>query len=288
VGWISGALAGLAAGGAYALLGVCAVVTFRMVAVLNFTGAAIGAFGTYVMVILYEHGVALALAAVTGLVAGGLAAAAIGAVLLIWFAEAPAATKAGGSVAMLVGGIAVGLHAFGAQHPHRFPSNVDVSAFSAAGVGITWSALITLGLALGLTTAAWLFLRRTRAGLQLLALSERPTSAELLAIPVRRLGLAVWTATGVVTTLAIMVIAPERATDFMSLSMLIVPAFAAALIGLFRSFWLTVAGGVALGMLEGMASHLVQVQQYRGVLPFLVILLVLLWTQRRERWGEAR
>ena len=41
------AVAGLTAGGAYALLGVCAVFTYRLVAVVNFTGAAIGAAGTF-------------------------------------------------------------------------------------------------------------------------------------------------------------------------------------------------------------------------------------------------
>ncbi|MBN9272217.1 MAG: branched-chain amino acid ABC transporter permease, partial [Mesorhizobium sp.] len=44
---LTSAVAGLTAGGTYALLGVCAVFTYRLVAVVNFAGAAIGTAGTF-------------------------------------------------------------------------------------------------------------------------------------------------------------------------------------------------------------------------------------------------
>jgi branched-chain amino acid transport system permease protein len=84
-----------------------------------------------------------------------------------------------------------------------------------------------------------------------------------------------------------MLVAPQFASDFPTLSLLITAAFAAALVGAFRSFWWTLVGGLGLGVLQGAMSSLSGVKEYRGVVPLLVILAVLLWTQRREQWEAA-
>ena len=280
-------LAGLAAGGAYALLAVCLVFTYRLVAVVNFTGAAIGGTGTFAMVMLNEWGYGLPLSVLFGLVAGMVTAVVLGTVMMRWFAGAPPQTKAAVTVALLVGMIALGLRLTGGQHPRPFPDLVSGAAFSVAGVIITKAALVTIGLALAFTIGATLFLNNTRTGLQLRALSERPMTAELTGIPAKRLSIGIWAVAGLATTLAMMIIAPQRAPNFMTFSMLVVPAFAAALIGSFRSFWLTFFGGIALGLLEGFAAGLQELAQFRSAVPFVIILGVLLWSQRKARWDEA-
>lgn len=285
---LTAAVAGLTGGGAYALLGVCAVFTYRLVAVVNFTGAAIGATGTFTLVALTEAGVPLWPAVVAGLAAGTLAGIVIGFVTSTWFAEASASSKAAVTVALFVGIVAIGLRVTGGQHPHHFPVLVPGAAFRLARVEVTNASLMTIGLAVVFTLVADFFLTRTRVGLQLRALSERPVAAELVGVPVRALSLLVWGVTGAFTTLALMIIAPQRSPDFMSLSLLVVPALAAALIGFFRSFWLTLTGGVMIGVVEGMTSILSGASRYRGAIPFLVILAVLLWAQRGARWDEAR
>ena len=281
-------VAGLSAGGAYAILGVCAIFTYRLVAVVNFTGAAIGATGTFVMVGLYELGAPLFLAAILGIVAGALAGMAIGLVMTTWFANANASTKAAVTAALLVGIIAVGLRLTGGQHPHYFPELIPGSAFRLAGVEVTWASVMTLILAVVFTILTEQFLARTRTGLQLRALSQRPMAAELIGIRVRLLALGVWAVTGGVTTLALMIIAPLRSPDFASLSLLVVPALAAALIGAFVSFRAALIGGVMIGVLEGAVSAIGFISQYRSTVPFIVILAVLLWSQRGARWDEAR
>jgi branched-chain amino acid transport system permease protein len=282
------AVAGLSAGGAYAILGVCAIFTYRLVAVVNFTGAAIGAAGTFAMVGLYEFGMPLLLAAMLGIAAGALAGIAIGLVMTTWFANSNASTKAAVTAALLVGIIAVGLRLTGGQHPHYFPELIPGSAFRLAGVEVTWAAITTLVLAVVFTVLTEQFLARTRTGLELRALSQRPMAAELIGIRVRLLALGVWAVTGSVTTLALMIIAPLRSPDFASLSLLVVPALAAALIGAFTSFRAALAGGVMIGVLEGGVSAIDFISQYRSTVPFIVILAVLLWSQRGARWDEAR
>jgi branched-chain amino acid transport system permease protein len=146
----------------------------------------------------------------------------------------------------------------------------------------------TLILAVVFTVLTEQFLARTRTGLELRALSQRPMAAELIGIRVRLLALGVWAVTGAVTAFALMIIAPLRSPDFASLSLLVVPALAAALIGAFVSFRAALIGGVMIGVLEGAVSALDFVSQYRSTVPFIVILAVLLWSQRGARWDEAR
>ena len=281
-------IAGLAAGGAYALIGVCLVFTYRLLSVVNFTGAAIGATGTFAMVMLREAEFSLPLCIFAGLVFGTLTAVILGAVMIKWFSGAAAQTKAAVTVALLVGMIALGLRITGGQHPRPFPDLIPGASFTLADVVITRAAVVTISLALVFTIAATAFLNKTRTGLKLRALSERPMTAELIGIPARSLSIGVWAVAGLATTLALMIIAPQRAPNFMTFSMLVVPAFAAALIGNFRSFWMTLIGGISLGLLEGMAAGLSALAQFRSAVPFLIIVAVLLWSQRNARWDEAR
>lgn len=281
------ALAGLSAGGAYALLAVCAVLVYRLVSVVNFAAAGIGASGAFVTSVLYEHGTALVLAVLTGLAVGTAVGALFGALMSIWFAEASPATRTSVSIAFLVGLIALGLRVFG-SHPRPFPRLLSGSVATVSGVVITRTAVATVLLAAALAVAITFYLRGTGTGLRLRALSERPVTAELVGVRVRRLSIGLWTVAGAIATLAIIVVAPEQGHDFQTLSLLVIPSFAAALVGAFENLAAAVAGGVLLGMLQGLASEVDSIQEYRGVVPFVVILAILLWSQRTARWDDAR
>jgi len=286
--YFTAAVAGLTAGSAYALLGICAVFTYRLVAVVNFVGAAIGAAGAFTFAILAEQGLPLWLGALAGVVVGAFVGVLVGEIITRWFAQSPPSTKAAVAVALLVGLAAIGLRITGGQHPHDFPALINGSAFRLAGVEVTSVSVATFALALLFTLAADLFLNRSYTGLQLRALSERPVAAELIGVPVHRLSLWVWGIGGAATAFALILIAPQRAPNFLALSLLVVPALAAALIGFFRNFWATLAGGLAMGIIEGLASVVPGLGAYRSAIPFLVILAVLLWSQREARWDDAR
>ena len=43
-----------------------------------------------------------------------------------------------------------------------------------------------------------------------------------------------------------------------------------------------------MGIVEGLASVIPGLGEYRTAVPFLVILAVLLWSQRGARWDDAR
>ncbi|WP_258567127.1 hypothetical protein [Microbacterium sp. Se5.02b] len=91
-----------------------------------------------------------------------------------------------------------------------------------------------------------------------------------------------------ISAIAIIIVAPSQSNDATSLSMLIVPAAAAALLGGFRRLDLAVVGGIVLGVLGGLVAQIDEVALVRNFLPFLFIVVLLLWTQRKEVWDAAR
>ncbi|UJW31284.1 branched-chain amino acid ABC transporter permease [Saccharothrix sp. AJ9571] len=285
---LQGALAGLAAGGLYAVLAVCLTLMSRLVRVVNFAQSATGMSGCYVAVFLsVQFGLPTWLATVAGILVGGLLSALLGWIVSTWLAEADTGTRSAVTVAVLLLLISLSFILFG-NKPQPFHPILDGPAFTAGGVVISQVTVVTVVLAVLVALASRLVLTRTSAGVELRALSERPTTAELLGIPAKRLSVAVWAATGVVSTLVISIVAPSQSNDATSLAMLVVPAAAAALLGGFRRLDLAVAGGLVLGLVQGAAAQVDGLSVVRYFLPFGVIVALLLWSQRKEVWDAAR
>lgn len=244
---LEGALAGLAAGGLYAVLGVCLTLMARLVRVVNFAQAATGMFGGFCAVwLVTKAGMPVWIGSVLGVLIGGLLAAAIGWIAATWLSEASTTTRSAMTVGPLLLLISLSFILFG-NKPQPFAPIIAGPAFSIGGVVISQVTVWTVGMAIVVALGVHVLLTRTRIGTQLRALSERPTTAELLGIRSRPLSIAVWFVTGVISAIAIVIVAPSQSNDATSLSMLIIPAAAAALLGGFKRLGLTVVGGLVLG-----------------------------------------
>jgi branched-chain amino acid transport system permease protein len=284
---IQAAVAGLIAGGTYALLGVCLVLLYRMVGVLNFAQAAIGVFGTFVLFVAYGRGIPTVFGVLLGLGASALLGAFLGWVMSRWFAEARVETRSSVTIAMLIGLLALGLRLFG-DKPLPTPTLFGGLNFGLLGVRVSLGTVVMLLLTVLIALGVSHFLNRTQVGLYLRALSERPTSAELLGVPAGQLTVWVWAITGAIAAAALMLIAPTRTPNFLSLSMLVLPSLAAALVGGFKAFPLTIGAGLVMGLIEGLAASQSGISAYRQVLPFVVTLVALLWFERKEVWDASR
>lgn len=285
---IQGTLSGLAAGGLYAVLAVCLTLMARLVRVVNFSQAATGMFGGFCAVWVVTHaGLPIWLGSLIGVMIGGVLSAAIGWIAATWLSEASTTTRSAMTVGPLLLLISLSFILFG-NKPQPFTPIIAGPAFSIGGVVISQVTVATVVLAVIVAIGVSLVLTRTQIGTQLRALSERPTTAELLGIRSRPLSIAVWFVTGLISALVIIIIAPSQSNDATSLSMLIVPAAAAALLGGFRRLDLAVVGGLLLGMLGGLVAQIDEIAVVRNFLPFLFIVILLLWSQRKEVWDAAR
>ncbi|GAA3039361.1 branched-chain amino acid ABC transporter permease [Actinokineospora globicatena] len=285
---LQGALAGLAAGGLYAVLAVCLTLMSRLVRVVNFAQSATGMFGCYVAVHLsIQVGLPTWAGTVVGILIGGALSALLGWIISTWLAEADIGTRSAVTVAVLLLLISLSFILFG-NKPQPFHPILDGPAFSVNGVVVSQVTVVTVLLSVVIAVGCRALLSKTSFGLELRALSERPTTAELMGIPAKPLAVAVWAVTGLLSTLVISIVAPSQSNDATSLSMLVVPAAAAALLGGFRRLDLAVVGGLVLGMAQGAVAQVDSLSVVRYFLPFLVIVGLLLWSQRKEVWDVAR
>ncbi len=284
---LQASVAGLLAGGAYAMVGVCVVLLYRMTGVLNVAQAAIGAFGTMVMLELFGRGSGFGVALLAGVLAAATLAALLGWTIARFYADSSAQVRTVVTVAVLVGLLAVGFRLFG-NDPRTVPSLVPGVGFRLAGVVVPANALIVLVLAVAIAAGASLLLNRSRLGVRLRAISGRPVTAEMLGVPVTALVVGVWAVVGAVTAVAVTAVAPTRPSNYLSLSLLVMPAMAAALLGGLRNLGGAALGGVLIGVIEGAGTSVSEVSGYRQVLPFLVVVAALLWLQRREVWDATR
>ena len=284
---LDGVVAGLVSGSAYAIVAVCVVVLYRLVGVLNFSQAALGAFGAYACYSLVEAGLPLWLAVLTGLAFSAGLAGLAGWALSRWFGSPTVLVKSVISAVLFLVVLSVGYRLFG-DSPRAMPSFVTETTLDVAGVRVSVATLIATIAALVIAAGLSLLLRHTQVGLQLRAMSERPVTAQLLGINTGRLAVIVWASTGVLSALAMLLIAPTRNPTFESMSFLIVPAVAAALVGSFSHVWIATVAALLIGVVEGAASRIDVLSDYRGVLPAVIILFALIWLRRREVWDAVR
>ena len=284
---LDGVVAGLVSGSAYAIVAVCVVVLYRLVGVLNFSQAALGAFGAYGCYSLVEAGLPLWLAILAGLAFSAGLAGLAGWALARWFGNPTVLVKSVISAVLFLLILSVGYRLFG-DSPRAMPSFVPELSIDVAGVRVSLATIIATLAALAIAAALTILLRHTRVGLQLRAMSERPITAQLLGMNTQGLTVIVWASTGVLSTLAMLLIAPTRNPTFDSMSFLIVPAVAAALVGAFSHVWIATLAALLIGVVEGAASRIDGLSDYRGVLPAVIILFALIWLRRREVWDAVR
>jgi len=283
---LDGIVSGLVSGSAYAILAVCVVVIYRLVGVLNFAQGAIGAMGAYLCYSAVGAALPLAIAVLIGVAAAGLIAGFAGWVLARWFGDPTVTVRSVVSVVLLIVLLTLGFRLFG-DSPRLMPSLLPDLSFSVGGVRVSLTTVVAIVATVVIAAGLSVILHRTRVGIRLQALSERPTTVQLLGVNSRLLAVGVWVATGMISTLAVLLVAPTRNPTFLSMSMTVVPALAAGLLGSFTNVWIAAAAGLIIGGVEGAGARLPIVAEYRGAIPFIIIIIALIWLRRREVW-DAR
>jgi len=280
---------GLVIGSAYASLGLCITLLSRMGGVVNFAQTAIGLFGSYVFLVLCENQMPASLAAVSGILISGAVGAFSGYIMYRWFDDADVTTRSSVAIAMMIGYLSIGTRIFG-DSPRQAPSLFDNTGFSLGSVNIGGGLIVSLIASVLLASALHYFINKTHTGIRLQAFAAKPTTAELIGIPSDRLTMLIWSLAGAMSALAMLIImtSSARNANYASLSLLIIPALCAALIGSFNGFYLTLAGGLLLGIIESATLSSSLLAPYAQAIYLPVIVIILLWTKRKEKWDGQR
>ena len=275
---------GLSLGGIFSLAALGIVLIYRTTGVLNFAHGAMGMFSTFVAWQVFygwSHPFWPGwLSTFVAVVAALIFAAGMGLFLEFavfrWVRTREPVVKA-----VITIGILLALQSAASLIWHNNQYHLPIYilpqqwVLSVADVPIGANSLVIIAAALGLAFGLGAFLRFTAFGRAMRAVSDSPTSASLWGVPVGRVGAVSWMLGSLVAALAGILITPFINFDTTSLTLLIIDALAAALIGGLVSLPLTVLGGFILGLLETYPSIWIQSIGFPRLVALIVILAVL-------------
>jgi ABC-type branched-subunit amino acid transport system ATPase component/ABC-type branched-subunit amino acid transport system permease subunit len=277
MGVLQFALLGLGAGAAYALLGQGIVLIYRGSGLLNFAQGGIAMVSAQIFYGLREgHHVSAAVAMVSALgVAGGIGAV-MQLVVLRRLKNASSLARTMSTLALLGVTLGVGTVAWNAsgQSTGRVVTGIlPTGTFNFGdGLVIGQDRIVLLGLALVLTIGCWQIYQRTRYGLATSAIAENQQAAVALGWSSDFIATMNWVVGSVLAGIAGIVLAPIAGLSVTALALTVIPGLAAALVGQFSSFWLVLAGGLGLGVLQAEMERYVHAAGWADAVPFLVVI----------------
>lgn len=276
-------MSGLAVGAVYAMAAVGLVLLYRTTGVLNLGQGAIGAVAAMLAWQLSTPGP-------VGLGAA-LPALAAATALSLLYGQAVAPRLAGQDAALqAVGTLGLALVLLGAagwawpQSPRRLLLPTDALALPVLGLRLTGTRLLALAVALLAAAGVALLLGASRIGLAMRAMADHRAHALLLGLPVRRAERLAWALSGLLCGLAGLLLGSLVRLDATVLTFLVIPALAAALVGRLQSLRLTLAAGLAIGVVEALLALWPPVVPFRAATPFVLALLAVGWRLLPPGW----
>lgn len=267
-------ISGLGLGAVYALSGVGLVVLYRSCGVLNFAFGALGAIGAYTAWSVLQAGGPQALAWGAALAVAMVLSLAYGRLLAPLLAQRDPMVRSIATLgfALIVMGFT---EWFWGEQPRRLILPTDADGLEWGDVRLTYTRVLGLVLALAMMGAIGLLLAKTRIGLRMRALANDRDLSALLGLRVLQVDTIAWVLSGAFAGVCGLLLANLVRLQATLLTFLVIPAFAAAMLARLTSLPMTVAAGVAIGVLEALAITLPGFAPYRTAVPFLVALAAL-------------
>ena len=282
-GLISGSLIGLGA------IGV--TLTYSILRFSNFAHGDLMAWGAYAAL-----GLLAAITAVIGPVApigalsfgwplilsAGLAMAAIGGMALVldWLLFARLRAKGQAIIVVMASfGASMALRSLlefsVTSKPAYFSRAIQMAMPMGLGIKVTPDQIVLLLVTLALVAALHLYMQRSQTGREMRAYAQNPTLAQVVGIDVARIVRATWLIGGGLACAAgVMVGILVQIRPLMGLGMLL-PMFAAAILGGIGSIPGAVLAGLIIGLSESAAVQLVGAE-WRAAVAFVILMGVLL------------
>jgi len=297
------ALIGLGSGACYALLAQGAVLIYRGSGIVNFAQGAFAMLAAYVTFVElsgdgqvnrflflpashpFGHSWPTIPAILAGVVVAALVSFAFQRLVLHRLRKAAPIVRLVSTLAALAIVQSFVVIRYG-ETTYRIKNFLPDARYVWGGIDVQEERLIVIGIAVVVTGILWAFTKYTRVGLAITASAQNERAAATLGWSPERLSMLTWTIGGAVAGLGGILVAPFTGlTPEIFTLVVTVAALAAALLGRFESFPLTLLGGLLLGVGEAemtnyqtQVKNLLHVQSLTGAsqaVPFLVILLVL-------------
>jgi branched-chain amino acid transport system permease protein len=272
---INNIITGLLSGSAYALLAVGFVMIYKGSRIFNLAHGEIGAFGLYIAWDLQHRGIPVLIASLVGIVAATLLGLVMERTLVRRLIDR---TPLAALAATLGAGLTLAyleiLH-YGANIK-TFPPPFGTFSIHLGKLTITSSRLASLIIAAAVAIGLAIFLKKTKFGLEVSASVSDKTLARLSGIRVDRTRAFVWALGGALSGIAAILIASVETFHPLSITLVLVRALTAALLGGLTSISGAFAGGMIIGILESLVTAHTTVAGASDTAIFIVLLVALL------------
>lgn len=258
---------GIVTGSIYATAASGLVVSYTTTGIFNVAHGAVG----MVMAFLYwelrfhHHWPAPVALFVVVLVVAPLAGALIERFLMRRLHGVPVATSLVVTIGLTLFLIGLAVNIWKPE-ARRFPGFFGQSGFQLSSVYVTWHQVTVVALTGLVAVGLRALLFGTRIGVAMRAVVDNRELAELNGTRPALVGVCSWATGSALAALAGILLAPSLSLEALTLTLLVVNAYAAAVVGRLRSLPLTFAGALALGLAQ---SYAVGYLPLRGLLTAL-------------------
>ncbi|MCZ4508389.1 branched-chain amino acid ABC transporter permease/ATP-binding protein [Streptomyces sp. ActVer] len=270
------ALLGLGLGALYALTAHGIVLVYRGSGVLNFAHGAIGMAGAYLQwELAVNHGVPYWPAVACGVLGSTVLGVLTHLLVIRPLRRASSLARLVGTLAVFIVLTAVAVKRYG-DSVQLVPAKLPSGLVEIAGATVSEDRIWLLGIAVVVTVALHALYKRTLFGLGTTAVAENQGAAASLGWSADLIAAANWGLGSALAGLTGILIVPVIGLSVTGLTTLLLSALAAALVGRFSSFPVTLAGGLVIGVVQSELTRFgSDVTGLAASVPFLVIALML-------------
>ena len=270
------ALLGLGLGALYALTAHGIVLVYRGSGVLNLAHGAIGMAGAYLQwELATRHGMPYWPAAAVGVAGSALLGLLTHLLVIRPLRRASTLARLVGTLAVFIVLTAVAVKRYG-DSLQLVPGKLPTRLLTLAGATVSEDRIWLLGIAVAVTVVLHLVYRHTLFGLGTTAVAEHEGAAAALGWSPGLVAAANWALGSGLAGLTGILIVPVIGLSVTGLTTLLLSALAAALVGRFASFPVTLAGGLGIGIVQSeLTRYSSGVTGLASSVPFLCIALVL-------------
>jgi ABC-type branched-subunit amino acid transport system ATPase component/branched-subunit amino acid ABC-type transport system permease component len=271
-------LLGLATGAIFALIAQGAVLVYRGSGLLNLAQGAFAMVGAYAF---YTFHVTWGIPAVLSLILA-VCLCAVGGWLMQLLVLRPMHKSSSLTRVVATLGVVIVLQSLAyliyGQYPKPTTSLISLrTLFLMSGdrLPISINALAIIGIAVMLTLVLTYVYRVTSVGRLTAAVAENELVASTLGHSPDTVAALNWGLGSALAGLAGVLIAPSISLEPTGLVLLVIPALSAALVGQFKSFPVTLAAALVIGIAESEITGYVSTPGWQDAAPFLVVILIL-------------
>lgn len=273
---IAFAVLGLGIGGVYGLLGNGLVLIYRGSGLVNFAHGAMAMAAAYTFYELDRvKGWNVGLAFVASVALLALIGVLTQVILMRRLRDAAPISRLIGTLGVLA--LLDGLFSkwFGASSNTVLPPILPHGPLHIGSYTVDKQALCLLGIGAIICLALYLWSRFSASGLAITAVAESPEAAATLGWSPQGLATLTWGTGAALAGIAGILIAPTTGLVVTNMTLIVVSAMAAALLGGFESFPVVFGAGVVIGVVQSEMARYVTAPGWSDSLPFIVITIAL-------------